>query len=348
MSARFRILASCVTIAVLSVLIGCSGTGQPARFPHAPHLRSGAVTCTNCHAVSESKAVGQLHEPGYDICRKCHNQNVGPGTKYAYDLSSTVSASADFDHVLFSHQGHTPRTQGQCVRCHRAGAESDRKPSLLLPAMADCLRGCHQPQYDKLQCTKCHPASQLSKLRPETDVAHGQNYVRKHSADAARKPQLCKTCHSEQFCTDCHDPSTGLRVELRRLDDVNGEYTHRADFVSRHAIEARSRPTACVRCHTPSSCDTCHLRNHVSGNGADAVSPHPAQWSAGDPGNPNFHGRAARRQIIECASCHDQGPATNCIRCHRVGGFGGNPHPSGWRSNQDPQSAEMCQFCHSR
>jgi hypothetical protein len=86
----------------------------------------------------------------------------------------------------------------------------------------------------------------------------------------------------------------------------------------------------------------------VSGNAIGSTSSHPVGWIGSDPSNPNFHGRAARRRIIECASCHDQGPATNCIRCHRVGQYGGSPHPPGWHSSQSRESTEMCQFCHSR
>jgi hypothetical protein len=59
----------------------------------------------------------------------------------------------------------------------------------------------------------------------------------------------------------------------------------------------------------------------------------------------NEHGRAARRDIASCAACHDQGAASNCVRCHKVGAFGGSPHPPGWRSSQ-PTTAESCAICH--
>ncbi|MBI5533437.1 MAG: hypothetical protein HY898_12025 [Deltaproteobacteria bacterium] len=331
------------------VSFGCAAGGAQPRFPHTAHLKSGALTCTHCHAVAESTAVGSLHHPGYDLCKRCHSENVGPGLKYSFDPSHITSTNPDYDHVIFSHKGHLPRISGQCVRCHHVGPESESNPAILLPAMADCLQGCHQADYDRLRCTACHTPAKLAQLRPVTDVPHGKNYVRGHSADATRKQRLCQACHSESFCSDCHDTSIGLRVEQRRLDDIKGEYGHRADFVSRHAIEARSRPAACVRCHQPSSCDSCHVRNHVSANGKDASSPHRDKpgWLR-DSGSADFHGRAARRQIIECAACHDQGPATNCIGCHKSGAIGGNPHPAGWHSNLSPSNTEMCQYCHTR
>jgi predicted CXXCH cytochrome family protein len=348
-SMRWQALGICATLCV-ALLLGCTPTepATPARFPHATHLSSGALTCLNCHAVAEAAVTGQTHQPGYDLCKRCHDQGVGPGQKYSYDVSRTASASAGADHVFYSHKAHVPRTQGQCVRCHKAGPVSDQNPAALVPRMADCLQGCHQAEYDRVSCTRCHPTGQLAAMRPKTDIPHGGNYVQRHSHDAARKPRLCQACHAESFCTDCHDTSTGMKVELRRLDDINRDYQHRGDFVTRHATEARSHPAACVRCHQPSSCDSCHVRNHVSGNALGAVSQHPTGWMGSDPSNPNFHGRSARRRVIECSSCHDQGPATNCIRCHKVGAYGGKPHPAGWRSNIAPQTTEMCQYCHAR
>jgi hypothetical protein len=100
-----------------------------------------------------------------------------------------------------------------------------------------------------------------------------------------------------------------------------------------------------LRCHTTDSCEGCHLERGVSANRLDAANPHPAAWVGSFPGDPNFHGRAARRDIAACAACHDQGPATNCIPCHRVGAYGGNPHPSGWRSARS-ENATMCRYCH--
>jgi predicted CXXCH cytochrome family protein len=339
---RRNLLVLWVAATILALLgFGCTAK-TPARFPHATHLRSGALTCANCHAVTEATAVGSLHQPGYDICKRCHSNNVGPGEKYSFDLGRTYSTDPEYDHVIFSHKAHTGRTSNQCPRCHRAGQESDADAAKLLPSMADCLQ-CHRAQYERLQCLECHTRDRLRQLRPTTDVPHGTSYVRHHAADAARKPRLCQTCHHDSFCTDCHDTSTGLKVETRRIDDVKGEYVHRADFVSRHAIEARSQPAACVRCHSSSSCDSCHVRNHVSGNANGSSTPHPRGWIGGE-----LHGRAARRQVMECAACHDQGPATICIGCHKVGGRGGSPHPSGWRSNLSPRDTEMCQYCHNR
>jgi len=124
------------------------------------------------------------------------------------------------------------------------------------------------------------------------------------------------------------------------------EFIHRGDFMVRHPIDARSQPAQCLTCHTQSYCDSCHVARGVSGNRLDAINPHPRGWIGPDPTSPNYHGAEARRDIVSCAACHDQGPATNCIRCHRVGAVGGNPHPSGWRSMRSTDEG-MCRYCHA-
>ena len=76
------------------------------------------------------------------------------------------------------------------------------------------------------------------------------------------------------------------------------------------------------------------------------VSPHPVGWMSRDAGSPDFHGRAARREPLTCMACHDHGPATNCIPCHKVGGIGGDPHPHGYHPSRARTDA-MCRYCHA-
>jgi hypothetical protein len=113
----------------------------------------------------------------------------------------------------------------------------------------------------------------------------------------------------------------------------------------RHSLEARSTPAKCLRCHTSSSCDNCHIERGVSAGHPNALNRHPMGWVGHDTFSSNFHGRAARRDPLSCMACHDHGPATNCIECHRVGGPGGNPHPKGWHSSRSAHDA-MCRYCH--
>jgi hypothetical protein len=71
--------------------------------------------------------------------------------------------------------------------------------------------------------------------------------------------------------------------------------------------------------------------------------PHP-------PGFGTRHAAAARADIASCAACHDQGAASVCVDCHRVGGVGGNPHPASWLSRHEAREIAgngMCAACHA-
>jgi hypothetical protein len=166
-----------------------------------------------------------------------------------------------------------------------------------------------------------------------------------HGKLAATETKLCQSCHAQADCDVCHDTTQALMVERKRPDAIESQQVHRGDFLSRHAMEAQATPAKCLSCHTPQTCDSCHAERGVSGNVLGSPNPHPPGWVTGDMTAASGHGRDARRDILLCASCHEQGPATNCIRCHKVGGYGGNPHPKGWFSTLSEQS-EMCRYCH--
>jgi hypothetical protein len=118
---------------------------------------------------------------------------------------------------------------------------------------------------------------------------------------------------------------------------------HRAGFVSRHALEARTDPGLCTTCHAESSCQSCHARSGVVA-GSGNRSPHPPGW-VGLPGQSNAHGQAARIDPVGCASCHGGAGEQLCVDCHRVGGPGGNPHPPGFTSERS-MSELPCRLCH--
>ncbi|HVJ15288.1 MAG TPA: hypothetical protein VM686_07600, partial [Polyangiaceae bacterium] len=185
----------------------------------------------------------------------------------------------------------------------------------------------------------------LEKTLPETFLRHDLTFARHHGESAAMGSELCQSCHTQSDCQSCHDVTQGLTVEKRKPEAIEQHFVHRADFITRHAIEAQAQSTRCASCHTPESCDSCHVERGVSGNRIGGRNPHPPGWVGTYAGSSSFHGAEARRDILLCASCHEQGPATNCIRCHRVGGFGGNPHPQGWQSARGA-SSEMCRYCH--
>jgi hypothetical protein len=342
MSRALILLVSAISVA-LAGFLACS-PGEPPRFPHVKHLAEIAcggkgqpecLTCTSCH--SGVRTAGSEPLPARKICAGCHDLSKLPPSSFG---------QPGVEHgIRFEHSSHLtlPKIKNQCVACHSGVVETGAGKTNF-PPMSACLT-CHQEDFDTGKCTPCHSGQNLSHLMPQTFLRHDQNWLRRHGMMATRSATVCNQCHSQTDCNTCHDATQTLTVEARRPDAVERDFEHRGDFMSRHPIEARSQPATCLKCHSASSCDSCHLARGISAGRLDSPNPHPVGWVGPNTTSRDFHGRAARQNILVCTACHDQGPATNCIRCHSVGGFGGNPHPRGWDSARSTGDG-MCRYCH--
>jgi hypothetical protein len=281
----------------------------------------------------------QVPKPDVRLCAGCHQQ--------AERRFREATRHAPQDDRAFDHRKHLPLESiaGQCVKCHE-GVVQTGPTALLNPPMSRCLT-CHQEDFDQANCTRCHTTKYLARTKPLTFMRHDAGWVRTHGLEATgRSERVCAQCHSQTTCVDCHAVYEALSLEKRRPDAISTTQVHRGDFLTVHAMESRAAPATCTSCHTPASCDSCHLQRGVSAGGRDALSPHGPGWVGSDASAGNHHGRAARRSIAECAGCHDQGPRTNCIQCHRPGAPGGNPHPSGWGSSARSFGSLPCRYCH--
>ena len=338
------LLGLCLLVA--GVLAACQTKKNP-RFPHVVHLtqldcgapgKPDCLSCASCHSPAQK---GRAHKlPNAALCEKCHQDS-------AEQLSAVLETvpPRPYGDIAFNHDKHLSMgpVAGQCVPCHAGVVKADQAT---IPPMSQCFT-CHehQEEFDRGQCAPCHERHDLAKTLPRTFLRHDSSFMRHHGSQATQQGELCQSCHTQSDCQGCHDINAGMAIERRRPEKFDSGQVHRGDFLSHHAIEARSQPARCQSCHEPQDCDSCHVERGVSGNAVGARNPHPPGWVGGNPMSQNFHGRAARRDLLACAGCHEQGPNTNCIRCHKVGGHGGNPHPNGWKSARD-SDAEMCRYCH--
>lgn len=333
---------------LVAVALACRAGDTPTRFPHQVHLagiacgkpgQPACLSCATCHKVSEQDAVHRLPEAA--VCDSCHQD--------AHRTRGVLESARERKHsdVQIDHDRHLALDgiKGQCVPCHAGVVDGARPP---LPPMSQCFT-CHEheTQWAQGQCTPCHDARDLTETLPETFLRHDEAFLRHHGDLMADQQQaaLCRSCHTESQCQACHDLTQDLSVEVRRPELIESGQVHRGDFLVRHAIEVGSEPARCLSCHTVETCNACHAARGVSANLADPTNPHPPEWIGNNTASSNFHGFAARRDILSCAGCHEAGPATNCIRCHQVGGYGGNPHPNGWKSVRSSGDA-MCRYCH--
>ena len=333
-------------LGIACALASCQRTESP-RFPHVVHLTGlecGApgqpecLSCASCHSPAQK---GRAHKlPEASLCEQCHRDD-------AHTVAQVLQTKPErpFGEIAFNHDEHLAMgpIAGQCVPCH-AGVV--RRDQATIPPMSQCFN-CHehQAEWDRGQCAPCHQRSDLERTLPVTFLRHDEAFMRHHGSEALAQEELCQSCHAESECQACHDLTSPLRIEQRRPEDIRSNFVHRGDFLTRHAIEAQAEPSRCASCHEPQECDACHVARGVSGNALGAPNPHPPGWVANNTRSRDFHGWAARRDLLSCAGCHEAGPATNCIRCHKVGAYGGNPHPGGWKSNRD-SSSEMCRYCH--
>jgi len=337
-----------IAVAASAVLAACRRNAPPPEFSHKFHLSGIAcggpgqpecLNCTNCHSPAERDDASRLPEQA--SCDGCHQD--------ATVTQAVLATPPPRPHgvIRIDHEQHLqmPAIHGQCLPCH-AGVVDAMSPAM--PPMSKCF-GCHEheEQWERGECAPCHERQDLEQTLPVTFLKHDASFLRHHGEIVAQKQQmlLCQSCHTQSDCQSCHDVTQGLSVEKRRPERIESGQVHRGDFMARHAMEAQAEAAKCLTCHTPQTCDSCHAARGVSANVANARNPHPPGWVGNDTRSEDFHGTSARRDILACAGCHDAGPATNCIRCHKVGAYGGNPHPRGWKSARGTD-AEMCGYCH--
>lgn len=322
------------------LIFACAGLvrrSDEIKFSHKLHVEEQEIACEDCHGeIKEStKIVGstlpreakclECHEKNDDSCGQCHTDPKRPRTWGRNRIAG----------VTFSHAVHLEVVDGKCETCHKDVAEAQAPSETRTPRMAEVCMDCHRKEFREISCRKCHEGLVENPVRPVRLFSHDADFRKRHGELAKGDERVCAHCHRQDFCADCHSRLDVLVPEVKMSERVDLELPHRHDYLTRHSIEARADPSRCWTCHNVAQCNACHQKMGAGG--------HPPEWM--DPASPAFHGREARKDIVACASCHDQGGASNCVTCHKVGGRGGNPHPPGFRSRLDKGSA-MCRTCH--
>lgn len=342
----YAALLLCLSLVACAGLLGRSG--DKIRFSHARHV-SAQVGCLTCHEpVYDAHELRVTAGPKEQVCLNCHEEKKSSNQcSFCHsDPAKPRSYAPREPHLRMDHAKHIERTNEECARCHQKLSEPSQP--LGAPTMDGCL-SCHEhrDEYNAGRCQGCHLDLSRYPIKPVSMFTHLGNYVKEHPRAARASAATCAQCHEQNFCIDCHGRTVATKVELKFPEQTDRDFVHRNDYLTRHSIEAKADPASCLRCHAVNTCESCHARNNLTKNGADPRDPHPAGWSI--PGSPVFHGDEARRDIASCASCHDQGPRSVCIDCHKVGGRGGNPHPPGWllrHDNAEIRRNSMCLYCH--
>lgn len=322
------------------------GSKDAIKVPHARHAKA-EVDCGSCHeTIFDSTTLDTKDMPTEKKCLGCHKEDKANGNcvKCHTNPDQPTAIATRTRELKMNHAEHIERVKEDCTVCHTNLPEPLRTETMA-PKMEACL-GCHehQEQFDSGNCAVCHKDLSKYPLQPVAAFSHKLDFVKNHRLEARSKGASCGTCHEQTFCTGCHAKTEAVRVDVRMAERVDLGFIHRNDFFSRHKVEAQADEASCLRCHGTDFCQSCHERNGLSPGSTNGLDPHPQGFGIG-----KTHGAAARRDIVSCAACHDQGAASNCVSCHKVGGVGGNPHPPAWftrhRKEEIGRNA-MCQTCH--
>ena len=365
-------LATAAAAVLASCIVFTGRTGDSIRFPEKKHQDLFRY-CSTCHEGIAGARVGADPRRSLETaCMECHADHRNDCAWCHADVDSAGKFPDRDRHLTFSHEEHLKRTRGSCQRCHPGahgvdveGAGSAAPPAVPAPAAAapaaadvampaheQCF-SCHQMKefYEKLECANCHQDLSRYGLKPYEAFSHSGDFVRRGHGEmlkAGGSVATCAQCHQPKFCDECHFTSTGLAPAERWPEKVDRKFIHRGDYVYRHTWDARADPASCTKCHALSQCRQCHDERGVSERGALARNDGFKFHGAGVlvPGSPDFHGTAARRDIVSCAACHADGASGNCVTCHASGQFGGNPHPPGFKSRLSRTGAPVCRLCH--
>jgi hypothetical protein len=348
--ATLLLLAACATLG--PTMLGPS-TLMPWRhdqlkFPHARHAAA-QVDCITCHETAfDAKDLNERLLPPESKCLECHGEEKDKGNCGMCHVDAKVAANWPKREpaLFFNHVNHLERVKEDCTQCHKNLPEPGKAPVAM--TMETCTK-CHEHQemYQDGRCDVCHKDLTSERLKPPAGFTHQGNFAVQHRVAARSANESCMVCHTQTQCVQCHNATVPIRPELMHPTDVTRNFIHRNDFISRHTLEAQADPAQCYRCHGNNFCSDCHKMQNLTPTSSSPRSPHPRNFV--QRGGAEFHGAEAQRDVQRCAACHDQGPQTNCINCHKVGGVGGNPHPSNWgadHNRQDIRLNGMCQYCH--
>lgn len=119
----------------------------------------------------------------------------------------------------------------------------------------------HQdPDEDLRYCTDCHDASDDG--FPYQRFVHTLFFAENHRPVALQHQQVCAMCHQPSACDECHGVRVELKPSLKNPTRTWKRTPHRGDYLSRHRIDGRVDPVACIRCHgnpkTTQTCRPCH------------------------------------------------------------------------------------------
>lgn len=342
------------------------------KFSHEFH--SEVTDCAACHSgATSAMSLTDRLLPGKSDCAACHDvdddENCGL-CHYEDNFEPLVQSGSS---LFFNHAQHVETLEMECTTCHKGldKVEYSFESAGVSPSMALCY-DCHNDQSVATNnCVVCHKGT--ADLIPADHKL--VNFFGEHKFTALND-KSCAMCHDNTFCEACHVSTTAIDGTNTATDfytpysphqyksdakQMQIARVHSFDFRYSHGIEAKGKISDCQTCHqTETFCAECH-----SSNGGDYAAEgflptsHLVSdfFTVGVGSGGGQHAILARRDIENCAACHDtQGADPSCILCHmdNDGVRGTNPrtHESGFMSSNEhgdwhDDMGSVCYNCHT-
>jgi hypothetical protein len=304
------------------------------KFSHQKHFGEQNIACDDCHTLAkESKRSSDTLMANHESCTTCHEEQISNDCALCHtNPKEIVPMQAKEREIIFSHELHFTKNRIACESCHEGLETVPYATKSNMPAMTTCMH-CHLEKNVSRNCESCH--TDFVSLYPENHrIADFKKQHKKYSR-VGEGEATCATCHSENFCQDCHagtelysfgtqrdfmtepSPKTSAKdsPNLLRLQNI-----HELNYRFSHGIDARSRFLDCSSCHDQKTfCSECH---DAGGNiTQQKIKPesHAIAGFATLPGTDGGrHKELARRDIESCMSCHDvEGKEPICAMCHQ-------------------------------
>ena len=342
------------------------------KFSHKTHIEGAGIGCETCHPnASTSKLAGDNLRSVHENCTSCHEEQINNQCDFCHrDPDNIQAAPPQLREILFSHEQHVNMKDVQCTTCHMHLNEADYAGPANMPGMTICAT-CHNDRKVSNACASCH--TEVAGLIPPDHLAAGFKRDHKNLTRLGGMETNCITCHTQNFCGECHTPGALVQfgngalmsdpnprvfpgtstpqMTIQRAHDLNYRFTH--------GIDAKSKSSECYTCHSAQEfCVECH----EAGDNVTAHSFKPA-WhlgagftTLGVGSGGGRHAQLAKRDIESCVNCHDtQGNDPTCVTCHADGdgirGTDPRTHPAGYMRGEHGSwhvnSGATCYNCHT-
>lgn len=278
---------------------------------------------------------GELSEERLASCTTCHTRERCTSCHVDTGATAVIARVPAAPETM-----ELPATEARYPTPASHGAEDFLSTHGRDLEVAECST-CHTQE----SCTTCHsadtpdPVTRLASrdraMAPGVEVqrsappSHASPwFIEDHEALAAAGQASCRSCHTQSYCTECHESP-----------DRPGY--HPPNFALKHSTQAYGREMECANCHSSSAfCRECHRQLGMQARGRLDGSFHdkaPA-WLL-------RHAQAARQDLESCTTCHRQ---SDCLQCHsQLGRFRVSPHGPGFEAERlFDKNPQICFACH--